>query len=105
MSALFHLRPVGHVRGGRAQPLDDAWDRVVAAIELTPEFGPEALAGLDGFSTSRSSFFSIAWPRAPSSRRRDILAGAAIGRKSAYSPSVAGTAPTASASPSASCSR
>jgi tRNA (adenine37-N6)-methyltransferase len=46
----FTLHPVGHVRGGRAEPIDDGWDAVTAAIELTPEFGPEALAGLDGFS-------------------------------------------------------
>ncbi len=50
MCALIQLRPVGHVRGGRAQPIDDAWDRVVASIEFAPEFGPESLAGLDGFS-------------------------------------------------------
>ena len=47
---LFPLRPIAHVRGGRAEPSDDGWDAVAAAIELTPEFGPEALAGLDGFS-------------------------------------------------------
>ena len=46
----FTLRPVGHVRGGRAEPLDDGWDAVTATIELAAEFGPEALAGLDGFS-------------------------------------------------------
>jgi tRNA-Thr(GGU) m(6)t(6)A37 methyltransferase TsaA len=46
----FTLRPVGHVRGGRAEPIDDGWDAVTATIALTPEFGPEALAGLDGFS-------------------------------------------------------
>jgi tRNA-Thr(GGU) m(6)t(6)A37 methyltransferase TsaA len=50
MNETIPLRPVGHVRGGRAQPIDDAWDEVVASIELAPEFGPEALAGLDGFS-------------------------------------------------------
>ncbi len=38
------------MRGGRAEPIDDAWDRVVASIDLTPEFAPDALAGLDGFS-------------------------------------------------------
>jgi tRNA-Thr(GGU) m(6)t(6)A37 methyltransferase TsaA len=47
---LFQLRPIAHVRGGRAEPSDDGWDAAAAAIELTPEFGPEALAGLDGFS-------------------------------------------------------
>lgn len=44
------LRPIGFVRGGRAEPIDDGWDAVTATIALAPEFGPEALAGLDGFS-------------------------------------------------------
>jgi tRNA-Thr(GGU) m(6)t(6)A37 methyltransferase TsaA len=47
---LFTLRPIAFVRGGRAEPTDDGWDAVAATIELTPEFGAEALAGLDGFS-------------------------------------------------------
>ena len=46
----FELRPIAHVRGGRAEPTDDAWDKVTATIELASEFAPEALAGLDGFS-------------------------------------------------------
>ncbi len=50
MSETIELHPVGHVRGGRAEPIDDAWNQVVAAIELAPAFGPDALAGLDGFS-------------------------------------------------------
>ena len=37
-------------RGGRAEPIDDGWDAVSAEIELTRNFGPQALAGLDGFS-------------------------------------------------------
>jgi len=46
----YALRPIGYVRGGRAEPIDDRWGAVTATIALTPEFGPEALAGLDGFS-------------------------------------------------------
>jgi tRNA-Thr(GGU) m(6)t(6)A37 methyltransferase TsaA len=46
----FTLRPIGFVRGGRAEPIDDGWDAVTATIALTSEFGLEALAGLDGFS-------------------------------------------------------
>ena len=46
----FELRPVAYVRGGRAEPTDDGWDAIEATIELTPEFGAEALAGLDAFS-------------------------------------------------------
>lgn len=45
------LTPIGHVRGGRTEPVDDQWDSVEAAIALDPaQFGPEAMAGLDGFS-------------------------------------------------------
>jgi tRNA (adenine37-N6)-methyltransferase len=49
-TATYALRPIGRVRGGRAEPIDDGWDAVTATIELAPGFGPEALAGLDGFS-------------------------------------------------------
>jgi hypothetical protein len=42
----FSLTPIGHVRGGRADPLDDHWGESRAAIDLDAErFGPEALAG------------------------------------------------------------
>jgi len=45
------LLPVGRVRGGRTEPVDDGWDGVEAAIELDPgRFGTEAVAGLDAFS-------------------------------------------------------
>ena len=42
---------VGHVRGGRVDPIDEDWGHSRATIELdVSRFGPEALAGLDGFS-------------------------------------------------------
>ncbi len=45
------MRPIGHVRGGRAEPIDDAWDVVEARIELDPaQFGADATAGLADFS-------------------------------------------------------
>jgi tRNA-Thr(GGU) m(6)t(6)A37 methyltransferase TsaA len=45
------VQPVGHVRGGRIDPLDDGWDAEQCAIVLDgTRFGPEALAGLDQFS-------------------------------------------------------
>jgi tRNA-Thr(GGU) m(6)t(6)A37 methyltransferase TsaA len=47
----FLMKAVGIVRAGRQAPLDDAWDKVPARIELDPEqFGAEALAGLESFS-------------------------------------------------------
>ncbi len=45
------LLPVGWVQGGRAEPEDDRWDGVEAAIALdAARFGVEAVAGLDAFS-------------------------------------------------------
>jgi tRNA (Thr-GGU) A37 N-methylase len=43
--------PIGHVRGGRAEPTDDAWDAVEAEIVLDPAvLSPDATLGLDAFS-------------------------------------------------------
>ena len=43
--------PVGFVRGGRANPVDDDWDQVEAEIVLdAARFAPDAAAGLDAFS-------------------------------------------------------
>jgi tRNA (adenine37-N6)-methyltransferase len=45
------LTPIGQVRGGRTEPLDDAWDAVEAEIALDPAvLGPDAALGLDAFS-------------------------------------------------------
>ncbi len=47
----FTVRPIGHVRGGRDQPIDDNWDAVAARIELDRSVvDPEATLGLDAFS-------------------------------------------------------
>jgi tRNA (Thr-GGU) A37 N-methylase len=51
MSETFVLTPVGRVRGGRSEIIDDDWGASQARIELDPKrFGPEALAGLKDFS-------------------------------------------------------
>lgn len=51
MSSRIVLAPIGHVRGGRSEAIDDAWDAVAARIELDPgQFKPGATAGLDNFS-------------------------------------------------------
>ena len=43
--------PIGRVRGGRTDPIDDDWDQVEAEIVLDPaRFAPDAAAGLDAFS-------------------------------------------------------
>jgi len=47
----FLVTPVGHVRGGRLEAVDDDWGESRARIELDPAvFREEALAGLDAFS-------------------------------------------------------
>lgn len=56
-STVFTLSPIGHVRGGRAEVIDDNWGGVEAVIELDSDrFGPEALAGLDAFSHAEVIF-------------------------------------------------
>jgi tRNA (adenine37-N6)-methyltransferase len=47
----YEVRPIGVVSGGRAEAVDDDWGAVEASIVLDPtQFGPEVVAGLDGFS-------------------------------------------------------
>ncbi len=45
---MINLEPIGHVRSTRRELLDDDWDSVAATIELTADFGAEALPGLEG---------------------------------------------------------
>ena len=52
----FDIAAIAHVRGGRAEAVDDDWDRETAAIELEPRFGPEAFAGLGDFSHVEIAF-------------------------------------------------
>lgn len=45
------LKPIGHVRCGREEPIDDKWDAVPAMIELDKTtFDAESLQGLAEFS-------------------------------------------------------
>ena len=45
------LTPIGMVRSGRSEAIDDRWDQVESRIELDPaQFKPDALAALDSFS-------------------------------------------------------
>jgi tRNA (Thr-GGU) A37 N-methylase len=48
---MIAIEPIGYVRGGRAEAVDDDWGQSRARIELDPtRFGPESLAGLADFS-------------------------------------------------------
>jgi tRNA-Thr(GGU) m(6)t(6)A37 methyltransferase TsaA len=45
------ILPIGLVRGGRSEPVDDGWDAIRAEIVLdAQQFSSDALDGLDGFS-------------------------------------------------------
>ena len=53
---MITLTPIGTVRSTRTDLSDDDWDRVGARIELTSDFDPEALAGLEEFSHAEIVF-------------------------------------------------
>jgi tRNA-Thr(GGU) m(6)t(6)A37 methyltransferase TsaA len=45
------MEPIGYVRGGRTEPIDDDWGDVEATIELdASQFDPDVSAGLSDFS-------------------------------------------------------
>ncbi len=51
IAAPIPIRPIGRVRSARAEAIDDAWDGVESQIALDATvLGPDAAAGLDGFS-------------------------------------------------------
>lgn len=52
----FALEPIGHVRGGRVDNVDDDWGAEVATIELAEGFDADALLGLDTFSHAEVIF-------------------------------------------------
>jgi tRNA (Thr-GGU) A37 N-methylase len=53
----FTLSPIGHVRGGRADAIDDDWGASRATIALDPDkFTPDAFAGLADFSHAEVIF-------------------------------------------------
>jgi tRNA (adenine37-N6)-methyltransferase len=53
----FTVEAIGHVRGGRIDPVDDDWGRSRSIVALDEAwFGPDALAGLDGFSHAEIIF-------------------------------------------------
>lgn len=54
---MITLKPVGWVRGGRKNPVDDHWASERARIELAPDLPETALMGLDSFSHAEVIFF------------------------------------------------
>ena len=54
----LRLRPIGIVRSGRSEAIDDTWDEVPASIVLdSNRFEPDALLGLDAFSHIEVIFY------------------------------------------------
>lgn len=49
-AAAVALIPIGTVRGGRAEPIDDDWGTVTCQIVLDERWPADSLAGLDDFS-------------------------------------------------------
>jgi len=48
---MFEITPIGWVRGGRVEAVDDNWARVEAVIEIDSSIFPaESIAGLEDFS-------------------------------------------------------
>jgi tRNA-Thr(GGU) m(6)t(6)A37 methyltransferase TsaA len=54
---MITLTPIGYVRSPRDDVSDDNWGAIEAKIELAPDFGPEALDGLEEFSHVEVVFF------------------------------------------------
>lgn len=54
---MLMIEPIGFVRGGRTEAVDDDWGASRARIELDPaRFTPDALLGLDAFSHAEVIF-------------------------------------------------
>lgn len=60
----FTLEPIGVVRGGRDQPIDDDWGASRARLVLDARFTPDALAGLGDFSHAEVVFLFDKVPEA-----------------------------------------
>lgn len=58
------VEPIGYVRGGRTEAVDDAWGSVRAEIVLGPSFSADALLGLSDFSHLEVIFFFDRSPKA-----------------------------------------
>lgn len=53
----YTVEAIGHVRGGRANPIDDDWGQSRSIVDVdSARFSSEALAGLDEFSHAEIIF-------------------------------------------------
>jgi len=53
---VFAMDPIGHVRGGRAEAVDDFWGGTESRIELTEDVPLGALDGIEDFSHAEIVF-------------------------------------------------
>ena len=49
-NAPVSMVPIGRVRGGRTEPIDDDWDDVISEVVVDDRIPADALSGLDDFS-------------------------------------------------------
>lgn len=71
MSDIITLRAIGHVAGGRSEPIDDDWDAVESVIALDPaQFADDATASLGDFSHIEVVFHFNQVPEAEIKRLR-----------------------------------
>jgi len=54
---MITLTPIGYVSSSRDDIRDDGWGDIEARIELSPDFGPEALDGIEAFSHVEVVYF------------------------------------------------
>ena len=47
---MINLAPIGYVNSSRKDTSDDGWDAIEAQIEISPEFNPDCLEGIEEFS-------------------------------------------------------
>jgi len=66
----IEVEPIGYVQAVRPHAEDDFWGGEQARIELTPQFAPDALAGLGEFSHIEVLFYSSGRKRPRPFRRR-----------------------------------
>jgi hypothetical protein len=90
--------PIGFVRGGRAEPIDDDWGEMTSRIVLDDRWPADALAGLEAFSHLDVVYVFDRVDDARSPSAHVIHAATPSGPRSGSSPSGRKDAPTGSAS-------
>ena len=97
-SQAYTVTPIGFVRGGRSEPVDDNWSAVTSEIQLdSQELDATATAGLHAFSHVDVVYLFDQVDPSPSAPAIGIPGGGPTGRRWASWPSERRTVQTASA--------